>query len=169
MAKRKWLAIDLDGTVADCDHRLGYILDMETRKKLPSRERDYNMFYKNSFLDEPIYHMIKMIKDHAIEHDAKLVFITGRPERMKGDSLSWIAKHINPAVMSGDLFMRKENDYRPDGVVKGELMYCAMECMGMEEPVVAYDDRDTVLRVWNKMLEKTHVIDSRTGVKYERN
>jgi hypothetical protein len=150
----KWMAIDMDGTVADCDHRLKHILDLETGKKLPGHKRDYKKFFSGAQADTPLYDQIEIIQKVLEELKAFPVFITGRPSReMYFDSVIWISKHL-PFVGDGyNIMMREHLDRRPDYETKADLMRKAMDIFG-GAPVAWAEDRYGVAKVWADIAPK---------------
>lgn len=137
----KWIACDLDGTVADCDHRLKHILDMETGEKL--KKANYDLFFKNCIEDKPIKDMINLVKGYSMNAHS-IVFITGRPERMMEETCQWIEKHITDDFC---IYMRRDSDYRPDFITKAELMHEAIVKFG-SEPVAFMEDKKPVFDEW---------------------
>lgn len=144
---KPWIAVDLDSTVANCDHRLVYILDMKTGIKLPKNQRNYNKFYQNCIADAPIEFTIKFLFDRYPRDMFDWVFITGRPEKMRAETVEWIVTHLDYDTPSFNLYMRQEGDSRVDGLTKGELMDGAIADLGCP-PVACFDDRKSVIDAW---------------------
>lgn len=151
-----WIAIDMDGTVANCDHRLSYILDMDTGMKLPGKQRNYAKFLDPDLvrLDPPIQSNIeRIVQEYLRPYNAVPVFITGRPSTLRETCWMWIFEHFtwwypeNKLVM---LYTRDKDDHRHDGTTKKELMDKAIADMGCK-PLYAFDDRDSVIEPWKAM------------------
>lgn len=106
----KYAIFDIDGTVADCSHRLHWI---------QGKKKDYLRFYADCILDKPIKDVIELVKDM---HRAKytIVFLTGRSDSSQVFTNAWLARHIEQVPFS--LMMRREGDYRPDYIVKVEAL-----------------------------------------------
>lgn len=145
-----WIAVDLDGTVANCDHRLKFIMNLDTCEKLPSKQRNYNKFFENCIEDEPIIANIRLVKQY-IKTGHSVTFITGRPEKMLEESCLWIEKHITDDF---SMFMRRNDDYRPDYETKMDLMVDAVYSWG-NTPVAFFEDRPMVFKKWNAYLPAT--------------
>lgn len=128
MRFRFTLLIDIDGVVADCSHRLHYI----------DREKpDWDAFFEECSLDKPIIPMIRFVSELQ---QFRLVYVTGRPERVHGKTVKWFDLH---GVPWDNFVMRKDGDHRPDHVVKWEL---AQKYLPGVMAVV--EDRDQVVEMW---------------------
>jgi hypothetical protein len=103
-----YAAVDLDGTVADVRHRLHH---------LRGRRKDWDAFFAaapdDPLLPEGAAVVARLQEDHEV------VWVTGRPERCRPDTLSWLAEHGLP---QGRLVMRRGGDRRPARVTKVELL-----------------------------------------------
>lgn len=144
---KPWIAVDLDSTIANCDHRLVHILDMKTGIKLPKNQRSYTKFYQNCIADTPIDFMIEFLSDRYPRDMFDWVFITGRPEKMRTETVEWLVTHLGYEAPTFSLYMRQEGDSRVDGVTKGELMDGAIADLG-SVPVACFDDRKSVIDSW---------------------
>ena len=123
---------DLDGTLADCTHRLHHI-------KQP--RKDWHKFFEECSRDGPIPHMVELARH--LSRVEKLVFVSGRSDQVKKKTEQWLTSHGLPA---GPLYMRASRDKRADFIVKAELLD---RLMGDGwEPIMAFDDRDQVVKMW---------------------
>jgi len=118
---------DIDGVVADVRHRLHY---------LDSRPKDWRGFFRTAAKDSPLSKGITMVTESAAEHE--IVWLTGRPDWMRALTLDWLAKHGLP---TGELLMRKRNDFRPAKVMKVSVLR-TLDTRGMVSFVD--DDPDVV-------------------------
>jgi predicted kinase len=138
-----WIAravfVDLDGTTA-----------------IKHGGRDH--YAKEGFLaDYPNEHVINMINsymDDAHEKEqlnwAGVFFLTGRGanETGRNEIHEWVKRYFpRHALVTSSVLFRPENDMRPDYVVKRE-MYDKVVGMGYT-PVLAFDDRPQVCRMWD--------------------
>ena len=133
------MIVDLDGTVADLTHRLHHIQGKHGY-------RDYDAFYSEVGNDAPIKNIIDLTQDSHYP----IVYVSGRSDECRETTGAWIKKHIdheftltNPMP---ELYMRKQGDYRPDHIIKKEILL-QMKADGYE-PVIAIDDRDSICKVW---------------------
>ncbi len=133
MATRCYI-FDLDGTLSDCEHRRRYVDGTVTPK-------DWDAFYAGAGEDPPIQHVVDLC--NTLSDVGGIVYVTGRPERCREATLGWLRRHQLPDER---LYMRADDDFRADDIVKGELLARIREdgC----EPVMAFDDRDRVVKMW---------------------
>ena len=133
---RKCFICDIDGTLANIEHRLHHI------QKKP---KDWDAFFAAAENDAPIKHMTTLISGMSLVY--YVIFMSGRPERTRTATEDWLRKHgykydLSPMV----LYMRGDGDRRDDSIVKYELLQKA-KADGWE-PVMAFDDRDRVVKMW---------------------
>ncbi len=127
--------IDIDGTIADISHRLKY---------LQSTPKDYINFYDNLEYDKPITEIIDIAR-LLRRGKNQIILVSGRPDSYMDDTIKWLRKH---RVFWDHLFMRCENDFRDDTIVKEEILKELLR-EGFN-PILAIDDRPRVVRMWRK-------------------
>jgi phosphoglycolate phosphatase-like HAD superfamily hydrolase len=132
----KCFIIDIDGTIADASHRLHHI---------QNKPKNWDAFFEGCEDDVPIP-AIEALLHHLTEGRAELVYVTGRPERLRDATLAWFGRHELPVVFSNRLYMRADGDHRPDTIVKRELL-SRLRADGWE-PVMAFEDRASVVQMW---------------------
>lgn len=133
---RKCYIVDIDGTLADLTHR---------RHHLEKKPKDWKAFFASVEHDQPIKHMRSLIYGMALTN--YIIFMTGRHEALRGVTEQWLRKHgfkydLSPLVM----YMRPDGDFRDDAIIKLKLLQKA-RADGWE-PVMAFDDRDRVVKMW---------------------
>ncbi len=99
---------DVDGTLADVRHRLHHIA---------RRPKDWDAFFTAARDDPPLETGVALARESA--RDCEVVYVTGRPERCRADTLEWLRRHDVP---DGRLTMRRSGDRRPARVAKLELL-----------------------------------------------
>jgi phosphoglycolate phosphatase-like HAD superfamily hydrolase len=99
---------DLDNTLADTAHRQHF---------LESRPRNWDGFFSAAPQDPPIPQGVALAVESAEE--CEVVYLTGRPERCRRDTLEWLAAHGLP---EGRVFMRGNADRRPARYTKLEIL-----------------------------------------------
>jgi hypothetical protein len=99
---------DLDGTLADSGHR---------QRFLERKPRDWDAFFAAAPDDPPLAKGIEMCLQAAEE--CEVVYLTGRPERCRRDTLTWLAEQGLP---EGRVFMRRNDDRRPARTTKLEIL-----------------------------------------------
>lgn len=98
---------DLDGTLADTAHRQHF---------LEGARRDWKGFFSAAVHDPPLAEGIRLV---AGMRDCEVVYLTGRPERCRRDTLAWLARHGLP---EGRVYMRRNDDRRPARRTKLEIL-----------------------------------------------
>ncbi|MET9951817.1 hypothetical protein ABZ135_09755 [Streptomyces sp. NPDC006339] len=106
--RRPVAVFDLDNTLASTAHRQHF---------LERRPRDWDRFFAAAPEDPPLAEGVGMCKEAAKECD--IVYLTGRPERCRRDTLDWLAAHGLP---EGPVHMRRDRDFRPARQTKLELL-----------------------------------------------
>ncbi|OIJ63195.1 LNS2 domain-containing protein [Streptomyces mangrovisoli] len=99
---------DLDNTLADTGHR---------QRFLERRPRDWDAFFAAAPQDPPIPQGVALVRKSAEE--CEVVYLTGRPERCRADTLDWLARHELP---EGRVHMRRDGDRRPARRTKLEIL-----------------------------------------------
>lgn len=99
---------DLDNTLADTAHR---------QRFLERKPRDWDGFFAAAPQDPPIPQGIALVLESAEE--CEVVYLTGRPERCRQDTLDWLGAQGLP---EGRIHMRRDNDRRPARRTKLEIL-----------------------------------------------
>ena len=105
---RPLAVFDIDGVLADVRHRLHHV----TR-----RPKDWDAFFAAAVDDPPLAEGLALAQASA--EDCDVVYVTGRPERCRADTLAWFRRHGLP---EGELAMRAERDHRPARLAKPGLL-----------------------------------------------
>ncbi|CAL9656314.1 hypothetical protein SUDANB176_06806 [Streptomyces sp. enrichment culture] len=106
--KRPVAVFDLDNTLADTAHR---------QRFLERRPRDWDAFFAAAPKDPPLAEGVAMVRESARE--CEIVYLTGRPERCRRDTLDWLAARGLP---EGSVYMRGNADRRPARRTKLEVL-----------------------------------------------
>ena len=107
-SNRPIAVFDLDNTLADTAHR---------QRFLERRPRDWDAFFAAAPQDPPIEQGIALALEYAEE--CEVVYLTGRPERCRRDTLEWLGAHGLP---EGRVHMRRDHDRRPARRTKLEIL-----------------------------------------------
>ncbi|MFD3326734.1 hypothetical protein [Streptomyces sp. NPDC058701] len=105
---RPLAVFDIDNTLADTGHRQHF---------LEGRPRDWNGFFGAAPADPPLVRGVALARESAQE--CEVVYLTGRPERCRKDTVDWLARHGLP---EGTLWMRGNQDRRPARTTKLEVL-----------------------------------------------
>ena len=130
---------DIDGTLADCSHRLHYI-----QKEKP---KNWKEFFANNKDDKPILSMVNLLmqleNNNRSEFEPnQIVLATGRPERLRKDTIELLYEHAGDIDFS--LYMRNDHDYRSDVLVKLEQLKTIQNDYN-EKISIWFDDREPVI------------------------
>jgi hypothetical protein len=123
-AQRAIAAVDIDGVLADVRHRLRHV---------EQRPKDWEAFFAAAAQDPPLDEGLRVARELAAVAD--VVYLSGRPERLRGETLAWLERHDLPA---GELHLRPRNDFRPARVLKVEVL----DRLAAQRPVTVLVDDD---------------------------
>lgn len=134
---------DIDGTIADCSHRLEHI-----QKDNP----DWDTFYSLCVNDKPIDDVFHLLR--AIALNFEIIFITGRSEKWRNHTESWINRYmflpnVFMPMRTWSLYMRADGDHRPDYEIKKEIYERHIK----DNYIVlgVFEDRDQVVKMWREL------------------
>ncbi|MFI5617249.1 HAD family acid phosphatase [Streptomyces sp. NPDC051567] len=99
---------DIDNTLADTGHRQHF---------LEHRPRDWDGFFGAAPADPPLARGVALAVESAA--GCEVVYLTGRPERCRADTVEWLTRHGLP---EGRLWMRGDRDRRPARTTKLEVL-----------------------------------------------
>lgn len=132
-----YYVFDIDGTLANCDHRLHHI------QKEP---KDWRSFFDACHLDTPHRHIVQLAK-HLQSAGAHIVFVSGRSSLCRDQTIAWLEKH--GLFVGTNIWMRQDGDHRDDDVVKIEILEHMLKSYGYA-PAMAFEDRTRVVAAWRK-------------------
>ena len=133
--KSPCVIFDLDGTLCNCEHRLHYI------KQTP---KDWDNFHDACVNDLPNPEVVELFQVLSKSQGLFGVICSGRPDSHRGRTGGWLADH---GLSYSYLLMRPTGDYRPDTVVKAEMLEKIRGGLGLK-PVMAVDDRPDIVKLW---------------------
>ncbi|GHI03399.1 hypothetical protein AQI88_00690 [Streptomyces cellostaticus] len=107
-SQRPVAVFDLDNTLADTAHR---------QRFLEERPRNWAAFFAAAPGDPPLVQGVALCLETSRE--CEIVYLTGRPERCRRDTLAWLAAHRLP---EGRVRMRGNADRRPARFTKLEVL-----------------------------------------------
>lgn len=134
----KTVIVDIDGTVADISHRLQYI---------KTKPKDWNSFFNTCNEDKPVEEICQLVRT-LYHNDYSIIFCTGRKESIRKETTYWLLENVFNYT-DFRLLMRSNNDYRPDTIVKPELVQKA----GLTPENVSFilEDRSGVVKRWREL------------------
>jgi hypothetical protein len=122
------VVLDIDGVLADVRHRLHH---------LARRPKDWDAFFTAAPADPPLEVGPAFARTAASTH--VVVYLTGRPERLRSDTQEWLRRHHLPA---GRLLMRPDGQRKPAALVKLEHLHRLRQELRVE---LLVDDDPTVI------------------------
>jgi phosphoglycolate phosphatase-like HAD superfamily hydrolase len=120
--------VDVDGVLADVRHRLHHVR---------ARPKDWTAFFAAAGQDGLLEQGAETARRLAEVYE--VVYLSGRPERLRALTESWFGAHDLPA---GRLVLRPAGDHRPASVWKVEELRALARTRTV---VVLVDDDDRVL------------------------
>ncbi len=132
---------DIDGTIADNDHRSGFVDRIALAEF--GQKPDWKKYNSLMADDTPKHHIISVYHALTVVQGMKGVLLTGREEVYRAVTLTWLEEH---SVTHDALYMRPTKDYRSDSIVKKELL--AQAIADGFEPWLFLDDRNSVVKMW---------------------
>lgn len=123
---------DVDGTLANVDPYLHLVR---------GSNKDYDAFHEASIGALPNYDVVQMLND-SVADGHHILIVTSRKEKWRGLTSMWLA--INN-IRSHSLFMRADDDHRPDYEVKKDIL----DKINKQWDVLhAVDDNPSVIKLW---------------------
>jgi uncharacterized HAD superfamily protein len=123
---------DLDGTLCDVDHRIGYY-----------HESNYDMFNDKCDKDMVI-HPIASLLDMFVGYEYKIVIMTGRPDTFEDKTVDWL---VSNHLRWDELMMRPEGEMASDSDVKYGFL---KEIDGTYDVKYAIDDRSINIKMFEE-------------------
>ncbi len=132
---------DIDGTLAIVRHRLHH---------LEGKIKDWVSFH-DAMVDDPINEAVVWLARHLGEgphspnatNDYEIIIVTARHEDYRDHTVKWLQDN---GILYNKLFMRANDDKRPDDVVKAKILEQIID--EGYEPFLVIDDRPEVVKMW---------------------
>jgi hypothetical protein len=122
---------DIDGTLADISERVHHV-----RRK----PKNWNAFNAGMAQDKAIRSMVRLC-NILYAAGIRIVLCSGRNEKNRPETVAWLEQH---GVNYHELLLRKDEDFRPDAVIKREIL------QGMDKSKILFgvEDRSRVVEMW---------------------
>ena len=131
----KVYVFDFDGTIADIQHRVGYI-----KKPYITGKRDYQRFFEECRNDKPVEWIIDIMRMLPREN---IYILSGRNGNVIHDSVVWLEENKVPY---NKIYMRYRTNYESD-----EILKLRMIDNGLKEKIQwIVDDRQRVVDMWRE-------------------
>lgn len=133
---KKYIVVDIDGTIADGEHRVHHLLQ---------EPKDWDSYFSKCDGDKPIKQIIDIVRSFYLR-DSIIIFCTGRRDSERKKTEKWLNKN---GLIIGALLMRKNGDCRHDTIVKPELL----KKHGITPKNTAFilEDRNSVVKKWREL------------------
>lgn len=133
------IVFDLDGTLCDCSHR---------RKYLEGDKPDWASFnHPDNIIQDlpnwPIILLYSLMMTHPIFYN--VIIVTGRMESQLEITQEWFKMYD---IVYNEMHMRLDGDYRPDHIVKEEILR-KLQADG-HDILCTVDDRQQVVDMWRR-------------------
>jgi len=126
----------MDGTLTDVRGIRHYVMD--------PKNRNFHKFHRESVNCPPNVDVVEAAKaDHAAGR--KVLIVTAREEVYAFHTMFWLRFQ---GVEFDQLYMRRKKDYRPDNIIKSEILDI-IRADGYNV-VRAYDDNPSIWEVWEQ-------------------
>ncbi len=122
--QRPYAVLDIDATLSDTSQRI---------KFLERKPKDWDSFFAHAKDDAVLDEGLAVATTLAADHE--IVYLTGRPERLRRDTVKWFKDNGFP---EGKLLMRGNNDRRPSATMK----LARLRTLAQERPVAVLVDDD---------------------------
>jgi phosphoglycolate phosphatase-like HAD superfamily hydrolase len=132
------VVFDLDGTLADCRHRLHFI---------QQDKPDWDAFYAACKCDTSLQPAIEVFRALSLLKGYEVQIWTGRAERTREATNRWLASRD---ILPNLLRMRPDDDHRPDHELKQDWLFDAVR--EFRHPALVFEDRQRVVDMWRRNL-----------------
>ena len=131
------ILIDLDGTLCNMDHRIPF---------LKTNRKEFFKGILNDSVNRSVSSLVVNCFYSDFNNKDSIIFVSGRSETHRKETEFWLRTYLNEVISSQPLFMRANNDSRPDHEVKRDLLKKIRE--EGYDPLFVIDDRDSVVEMW---------------------
>ena len=132
----KTILFDIDGTLANIEHRRNYVAQDKP---------DWKSFNAEMGADTPNAPIVALYKSLWASDAYELILVTGRNERSRSLTEQWLTWNEIPF---DQILMRPDDDFRADHIIKEEILY-RLKVAGKEIEFVG-DDRQQVVDMWRR-------------------
>ena len=132
----KWIVVDLDGTLCNCDHRVQH-----------AQNKDWDKFHDGIQLDEPHPDVLGFLK--LIPEQTPVLVITGRNESQHIATVRWIDEHGLLEKIDA-IEMRPNGDWSRDAELKLRIIdaFFGDRLNALENVMFILEDRDSVVEAY---------------------
>lgn len=137
--KKDIVIFDLDGTLAIIDERL-------KESSIKSGKINWKRFFSEDLIKKDLPNL-PVIKTANLFHQNgyKIYIFSGRSETTENATRKWLKDN---RIQYDYLRLRKENDYRPDEIVKKDFLKTLSI---LDRVFLIFDDRKKVVKMWRSL------------------
>ncbi len=142
------VVFDIDGTLADVEHRMHFIMpqppiDPVTGRKVPRR---FDLFHKACVDDTPIWPVVDIYRRLVADPNVRVVLLTGRPMSARYDTEQWF---IRNGLEGYDALYTKPAGQDMQADKESKSIAAAQIEREFGEPIaMVFEDRDRVVQMW---------------------
>ena len=133
MRNKQTIIFDVDGTIADVEHRRHFV----------NGNNDWDSFRKETVNDTPVQWVCDIAKRFIAQGD-EVAFFSARNESERDITEKQISEWIGDGHKG--VFLRPNDDFTPDDVFKSELADKFIDMGGKIDLI--FDDRQKVVDMW---------------------
>lgn len=139
-----FIVFDLDGTLANIEHRLHHIQKEDQVTKL-KRKPDWGAFSRACVDDQPIHQIIRIYQ--ALREQRHSIEIwSGRSDIVRAETENWLQQHDITGY--DKLLMRFNGDFTPDDQLKEIWLNHAIRAG--KKPDLVFDDHTRLVQMWRR-------------------
>ena len=136
MIKKQTIIFDVDGTIADVEHRRHFV---------SQKPADWKSFRNSTVFDTPVEWVCDIAKRFIAQGD-NVAFFSARNESEREITEKQISEWIGKGHQG--LFLRPDGDFRRDDEFKSDLADKFEEVGGKID--IVFDDRNQVVDMWRQ-------------------
>ena len=136
MIKKQTIIFDVDGTIADVEHRRHFV---------SQKPADWKSFRNSTVFDTPVQWVCDIAKRFIAQGD-NVAYFSARNESERSITEKQISEWIGEGHQG--LFLRPDGDFRRDDEFKSDLADKFEEVGGKID--IVFDDRNQVVEMWRQ-------------------
>lgn len=141
MQKRKAWIFDVDGTLANVDSILHFIVNFDNDSEF---KKNFNKFHGHSHEVPAHDEVVDMLWDVIDNQKGDIIVVTARKEEWRSHTAFWLKKN---GIPHDALFMRADGDFRTDYEVKKDILEKINIFWDVQHAV---DDNPKIIKLWEE-------------------
>ena len=144
--KQKAVIFDIDGTLANCDHRIHHLL---------KQPKDWDSFFSEMKKDSLNKGVASIYNDFIRNGNYEILVVTGRPVKYIHDTILWFRGNnlIYPVYGTNKekprFFFRAKDDFTDDDIMKKKIYN--EQIKDKYEVLFVIEDRQRVVDMWRSL------------------